>query len=213
MRRIKKCHLIFTPIGRKPKDRKEAERKMKDINWALTLFSRSIVHSECKYLFTERAVAGGLPARCPCYAGRSSWRMIPTYRQQEWDMFNRSACYGRRSDPTRIYPNCSGRPAALAWGPPDPGNAFAAATDKPALLGGTPVHKSGWPQWPEWREAWEPGNRQQRSGRWSSAGGGGAADRDRLRQTAALIAAWPCPAALPRAGHRDVSPRLMPATR
>ena len=28
---------------------------------------------------------------------------------------------------------------------------FAAESDKPALLGGTPVHKGGWPKWPEWR--------------------------------------------------------------
>src|SRR5690348_12906287 len=27
---------------------------------------------------------------------------------------------------------------------------------KPALLGGTPLHKGGWLKWPEWREAWEP---------------------------------------------------------
>ena len=64
--------------------------------------------------------------------------------------------------------------AALAWGAHQTPNAFAAATDKPALLGGTPVHKSGWPQWPEWREAWEPEIVDVlRSGRWSSAGGGG----------------------------------------
>jgi dTDP-4-amino-4,6-dideoxygalactose transaminase len=30
------------------------------------------------------------------------------------------------------------------------------AVDKPALLGGTPVHPGGWPKWPEWRQAWEP---------------------------------------------------------
>jgi len=33
---------------------------------------------------------------------------------------------------------------------------FAAEADKPALLGGTPVHKGGWASWPQWREAWEP---------------------------------------------------------
>ncbi len=34
--------------------------------------------------------------------------------------------------------------------------AAAAATEKPALLGGTPVHKGGWLKWPQWRETWEP---------------------------------------------------------
>lgn len=64
--------------------------------------------------------------------------------------------------------------AGLAWGGHRPRNAFAATTDKPALLGGAPVHKSGWPQWPEWREAWEPEIVEVlRSGRWSSSGGGG----------------------------------------
>ena len=64
--------------------------------------------------------------------------------------------------------------AAVAWGAHHTPSALAATTDKPALLGGTPVHKSGWPQWPEWREAWEPEIVEVlRSGRWSSAGGGG----------------------------------------
>ena len=50
----------------------------------------------------------------------------------------------------------------------------ASAADKPALLGGTPVHKGGWPKWPEWRESWEPEVLEVlRSGRWCSAGGGG----------------------------------------
>ena len=30
------------------------------------------------------------------------------------------------------------------------------AAEKPALLGGTPVHQGGWPPWPEWRQSWEP---------------------------------------------------------
>ena len=30
------------------------------------------------------------------------------------------------------------------------------ATAKPALLGGTPVHKGGWMSWPQWRPDWEP---------------------------------------------------------
>ncbi len=33
---------------------------------------------------------------------------------------------------------------------------FAAESSKPALLGGTPVHKGGWARWPEWHEDWEP---------------------------------------------------------
>jgi len=47
------------------------------------------------------------------------------------------------------------------------------AADKPALLGGTPVHKGGWPPWPEWREAWEPSIlRVLRSGQWYRGSGG-----------------------------------------
>ena len=65
--------------------------------------------------------------------------------------------------------------AALAW--LSAGRAptvFAAEADKPALLGGKPVHEGGWPSWPEWRESWEPEVLEVlRSGRWSSAGGGG----------------------------------------
>ncbi|HZR16763.1 MAG TPA: DegT/DnrJ/EryC1/StrS family aminotransferase [Verrucomicrobiae bacterium] len=44
---------------------------------------------------------------------------------------------------------------------------FAIETSKPAMLGGTPVHKDGWAKWPEWREAWEtPLLNVWRSGRW-----------------------------------------------
>jgi len=44
---------------------------------------------------------------------------------------------------------------------------FAAEADKPALLGGTPVHKGGWARWPQWREGWEPEVLKVfRSGRW-----------------------------------------------
>jgi dTDP-4-amino-4,6-dideoxygalactose transaminase len=51
---------------------------------------------------------------------------------------------------------------------------FAAAADKPALLGGTPVHQGGWPKWPQWHEAWEPEIVEVlRSGRWSTGGGSG----------------------------------------
>lgn len=50
---------------------------------------------------------------------------------------------------------------------------FAPQADKPALLGGTPVHDGGWPGWPEWNESWEPEVLEVlRSGVWSSAGGG-----------------------------------------
>jgi dTDP-4-amino-4,6-dideoxygalactose transaminase len=65
--------------------------------------------------------------------------------------------------------------AALTWlgaggAPP----VFAAAADKPALLGGTPVHRGGWPKWPQWHEAWEPPILDVlRSGRWSTGGGSG----------------------------------------
>src|SRR3989449_1824287 len=41
------------------------------------------------------------------------------------------------------------------------------AADKPALLGGSPVHTGSWPRWPEWRQAWEPRILQVlRSGQW-----------------------------------------------
>jgi dTDP-4-amino-4,6-dideoxygalactose transaminase len=42
-----------------------------------------------------------------------------------------------------------------------------AAANKPALLGGTPVHAGRWPAWPEWRQTWEPSILDVlRSGRW-----------------------------------------------
>jgi len=34
----------------------KAERRMKDINWAYALLSEYCSRSECRYLFTERAV-------------------------------------------------------------------------------------------------------------------------------------------------------------
>ena len=50
----------------------------------------------------------------------------------------------------------------------------AATTDKPALLGGKPVHKGAWPKWPEWRQSWEPRILEiLRSGRWYRGSGGG----------------------------------------
>jgi dTDP-4-amino-4,6-dideoxygalactose transaminase len=51
---------------------------------------------------------------------------------------------------------------------------FAAEADKPALLGGKPVHKGGWPRWPEWRQSWEPEVlKVLRSGQWCGGGGSG----------------------------------------
>ncbi len=50
----------------------------------------------------------------------------------------------------------------------------SSAADKPALLGGTPVHKGGWPGWPQWQQSWEPEIlKVLRSGQWCSAGGSG----------------------------------------
>ncbi len=65
--------------------------------------------------------------------------------------------------------------AALTWlGARRAPTVFAAEADKPALLGGTPVHKGGWPKWPQWRESWEPEIiKVLRSGRWCCSGGGG----------------------------------------
>jgi dTDP-4-amino-4,6-dideoxygalactose transaminase len=46
------------------------------------------------------------------------------------------------------------------------------AADKPALLGGAPVHTGGWPKWPEWRQAWEPSILEVlRSGKWYRGSG------------------------------------------
>lgn len=54
------------------------------------------------------------------------------------------------------------------------GPRVASAADKPALLGGTPAHKGGWPHWPQWRQAWEPKILKiLRSGRWCGGGGSG----------------------------------------
>jgi perosamine synthetase len=67
--------------------------------------------------------------------------------------------------------------AALTWlGTRRAPRVFAAEAARPALLGGTPVHQGGWPKWPQWNESWEPEIIEVlRSGRWSSAGGGGPA--------------------------------------
>ena len=65
--------------------------------------------------------------------------------------------------------------AALAWMSVDRGpTVLAAEAEKPALLGGTPAHKGGWPKWPEWRESWEPDVlKVLRSGQWYGGGGSG----------------------------------------
>jgi dTDP-4-amino-4,6-dideoxygalactose transaminase len=65
--------------------------------------------------------------------------------------------------------------ATLAWlGGQGGPTVFAAEADKPALLGGTPAHKGGWPSWPEWRESWEPEIiKVYRSGQWCASGGSG----------------------------------------
>jgi perosamine synthetase len=53
----------------------------------------------------------------------------------------------------------------------------SAAADKPVLLGGTAVHKEGWPRWPEWRQSWEGSVLDVlRSGKWYRGDGGHVAD-------------------------------------
>jgi perosamine synthetase len=64
--------------------------------------------------------------------------------------------------------------ATLAW--LNSGQApqvFAAKADKPALLGGEPVHQGGWPGWPQWDKSWEADILDVlRSGVWCCSGGG-----------------------------------------
>ncbi len=64
--------------------------------------------------------------------------------------------------------------AALAWlGAGRAPRVLSAEADKPAVLGGVPVHQGGWPKWPDWRESWEPEIlKVLRSGVWSRASGG-----------------------------------------
>jgi perosamine synthetase len=51
---------------------------------------------------------------------------------------------------------------------------LGAGAGKPALLGGTPAHKGGWPGWPQWNQSWEPEIVEVlRSGRWCGHGGSG----------------------------------------
>jgi dTDP-4-amino-4,6-dideoxygalactose transaminase len=65
--------------------------------------------------------------------------------------------------------------ATLAWWSAGRAPAvFAAEAGKPALLGGTPAHKGGWPKWPQWSESWEPEIiKVLRSGNWCASGGSG----------------------------------------
>jgi perosamine synthetase len=54
---------------------------------------------------------------------------------------------------------------------------YAAEANKPALLGGTPVHSGPWPNWPIWRESWEPAIVDVlRSGNWFRGSGGKVAE-------------------------------------
>ena len=56
---------------------------------------------------------------------------------------------------------------ALGWLSGRVGAFASDSAAKPALLGGTPVHKAGWTKWPQWRETWEPDVLKVfRSGRW-----------------------------------------------
>ena len=53
----------------------------------------------------------------------------------------------------------------------------AADAAKPAILGGTPVHKGGWQTWPVWKPEWEAEMLKVcRSGKWNQAAGGNVAD-------------------------------------
>jgi dTDP-4-amino-4,6-dideoxygalactose transaminase len=65
--------------------------------------------------------------------------------------------------------------AALTWlGAGRAPAVVAAEADKPALLGGTRIHKGSWPKWPQWNESWEPNViKVLRSGQWCCSGGGG----------------------------------------
>jgi len=71
--------------------------------------------------------------------------------------------------------NTAAGSAALAWlGAGRAPTVLAADAGKPALLGGTPAHKDGWPRWPQWDESWEPEIVEVlRTGRWCGHGASG----------------------------------------
>ncbi|HVV73728.1 MAG TPA: DegT/DnrJ/EryC1/StrS family aminotransferase, partial [Verrucomicrobiae bacterium] len=81
---------------------------------------------------------------------------------------------------------------AVSWLRPGFTNrALGGEAAKPALLGGTPVHKGGWARWPEWKEAWEPELlKVWRSGRWFRGSGGKVEDFEKGYAT--LIGAKRC---------------------
>ncbi|MBP7825580.1 MAG: DegT/DnrJ/EryC1/StrS family aminotransferase [Verrucomicrobia bacterium] len=81
---------------------------------------------------------------------------------------------------------------ALGWlGARQAPRGFAAEADKPALLGGTPVHRSGWTQWPQWQEAWEANIlKLYRSRSWFRGAGGEVANFE--AQYAKLLGARKC---------------------
>lgn len=81
--------------------------------------------------------------------------------------------------------NAAAGSAAITWlgGGQAPG-VHAAATAKPALLGGAPVHSSGWSSWPTWRESWEPSVLEVlRSGQWYRGNGGHVAEFEKAYAT------------------------------
>ena len=57
----RKLSLKFHPDRQKSEDKPEAERRMKDINWAYRVLMDYCSHSECKYLFTKSAVERAYP--------------------------------------------------------------------------------------------------------------------------------------------------------
>ena len=68
----------------------------------------------------------------------------------------------------------AGSAALTAMGAQAAPLALTRNADKPAMLGGTPVHEGGWPEWPTWSESWEPDIIDiLRSGNWCCSGGGG----------------------------------------
>jgi dTDP-4-amino-4,6-dideoxygalactose transaminase len=83
---------------------------------------------------------------------------------------------------------------ALTWLGAGASSAVIGATnDKPAALGGTPVHQGDWPGWPQWDETWEPKIVDVlRSGKWSPAGDNTGPVRDFEKAYAELLGAKGC---------------------